>query len=253
MFKFYIGLLSTLSLFATDYTALSPKELLLVKHVEESLQKGERYESKLNDRVLAIEGFSAKKIKHLLNNLCTLQDATYLEIGCWNGSTLCAAVTGNESILKQVIAIDNWSEFGGPKKKFFRNTSKFIRRANLQMVEQDCFTVNLHQVFSSPVNIYFYDGAHDYASQKNAFTYFHPIFDDVFIALVDDWRWADTRNGTLDALAELNYEILYRADLYSSTDSDLEAWDNKECWNRSEYWNREEYWNGLTLLVLRKP
>ncbi len=51
-----------------------------------------------------------------------MEDCRYLEIGVWKGSSLCAAMWKNEITC---LAIDNWSEFGGPKSRFLYNFNKF--------------------------------------------------------------------------------------------------------------------------------
>ena len=50
--------------------------------------------------------------------LSGLQDARYLEIGAWAGSTFCSAIYGHAV---RAVAIDDWSEFGGLRETFFAN------------------------------------------------------------------------------------------------------------------------------------
>jgi hypothetical protein len=93
------------------------------------------------------------------------------------------------------------------------------------------------QSFFHPINIYFYDGRHGEADQKAAFTYFDPIFDDVFIAVVDDWNWSTVRAGTWAAMRELGYNILFYRELFTSDPKfhDITTW-----------------WNGLFVAVIEK-
>lgn len=217
-------------------TNLSKKETALIHHVKSAIAQAEAGNTDLDSEVLNIQGYSGKKVKYLLNHLCKWNNAVFLEIGCLRGSTLCAAVRGNELPLKHVFAVDNWSEFGGPRDQFFQNIIKFIPKARLTVIEKDCFALPLSEVFKYPVDIYFYDGDHSYNSQRMAFTYFEPIFNDVFVAIVDDWRWDDTFNGTLHGIEEAGYQVLFREDLYRQSVS-----------------NNEGYWNGLCVMVLKKP
>jgi hypothetical protein len=56
-----------------------------------------------------LRDFPAAKQNIFYNNLLKLNDARYLEIGTWKGSTVSAAMYGNKA---NIVCIDNWSEFG---------------------------------------------------------------------------------------------------------------------------------------------
>jgi hypothetical protein len=215
---------------------LSDRERRLISHVEMSLQRGEEQLSKLTKGPLKIRGMSSPKTRHFLNNLCSLPHANYLEIGCWKGSTWIAALFGNESTISSAVAIDDWSEFGGPQKIFLKNCSKFLSEFDYKVLSENCFTVDLHSVFSQPVQIYLYDGNHTAISQELAFVYYNDILDDTFIAVVDDWNWSDVQLGTRKAFDRLNYQILFERALPAGiSGSDTEQW-----------------WNGLYVAVIRK-
>ena len=206
-------------------------ESAVIAFVQDAVAKADRGESKLNAQALSIHGMSSPKVRHLLNNLCSGPSIHYLEIGSWKGSTLIAALYGNNA---HAVAIDNWSEFGGPRYEFFSNVRRFIPNAPLQIYEIDCFAIN-KQVFPSKINVYFYDGGHSQEDQEAAFTYFNDIFDDVFIAVVDDWNWPQVQQGTFSAFKKLNYNILFAKELKSRGNGDTSSW-----------------WNGIYIAVIRK-
>jgi len=206
----------------------------LIQHVCNSIEYARQEVSKLTQPLLEIHGMSSRKVRHLLNNLCTLKDGTYLEIGCFKGSTLLSAIYQNQGTLKDVVAIDNWLEFGGPKAAFMHNVTQYATQP-IRFYEADCFSVNL-KTFYHPINLYFYDGRHREVDQKAAFTYFDPIFDDIFIAVVDDWNWQQVRDGTWAAMQELGYNILYQQELFTP--------DLKQ--------NSESWWNGVFIAVIEK-
>jgi hypothetical protein len=194
----------------------------LVTHVVQCVEKAERRISKLDRKQLQIDGLSGLKEKFLLNNLCSLPDASYLEIGLWKGGTLIASTYKNEDNLRQIIAIDNWSELGGPREEFYKNLYRHMQRCFpvLKIIENDCFTIDKQEVFSLPVNIFFYDGNHTAESQANAFLFFDSIFSDTFIAVVDDWNWDSVREGTLLAFEKLGYNILYQREIFTTDPND---------------------------------
>ena len=238
-----IQILCTLSLYAsyeqqhsyqTSYITLTNKEEFLIDHIQKSIANAEQGISSLSKEVLAIQGMSSPKVRHLLNNLCSLPKTNYLEIGCWQGSTWVAALYNNASTISSAIAIDNWSEFRSPKLRFRNNCNYFLKGNTYQFIEEDCFKVNLNH-FSSPVNIYFYDGFHDTVSQEKAFTYFNDILDDTFIAVVDDWNFPEVPVGTFAAFEQLGYTIVFQKILPARWNGDTENW-----------------WNGIFIAVIRK-
>src|SRR5262245_31865440 len=68
----------------------------LSRNIKEAFAKALNNESEIDPGVLAMVGMSGRKYRHLINNLIRgLADASYLEVGCWTGSTLCSAVSRN--------------------------------------------------------------------------------------------------------------------------------------------------------------
>lgn len=207
----------------------------LVNHVKKCIADADNKRSKLTNEILQIKGMSSAKVRHLLNNLCSLPETCYLEIGVWQGSTFVSALYQNEQTIKSATAIDNWSEYKTAKSMFFKNTAQFLTPNAFTFLEQDSFTVDLTKC-EYPINIYFYDGNHSVESQRKAFTYFDPILADAFIAIVDDWVWNQVQEGTRQAFNELEYKILFEAELPTVGGSDTQNW-----------------WNGLYVAVIQKP
>ena len=91
--------------------------------VETSFQNAENNISKITNDIITMDGMSGTKTRHFYNNLLNTEDARYLEIGTWKGSSVCSAMCGNKA---KVVCIDNWSEFGGPKAEFLVNFEKLV-------------------------------------------------------------------------------------------------------------------------------
>ncbi len=215
---------------------LTQREAELIAHVKTSIENAKNGVSKLNDKVLQIDGFSSATIRHFLNNVCALRESVYFEIGCWKGSTLVAASYKNGDYLTQVVGMDDWSQFANPRDEFFKNVNEFIYDVPMSFYPVDCFTVEPKQTFERPVQIFLYDGVHTVPAQKEAFTHFNSIFDNVFIALIDDWNWETVREGTYAAFRELGYKVLYEQPFFTPVVNDESSW-----------------WNGFYIAVIRKP
>jgi hypothetical protein len=80
-------------------------------HVLNSLSLAYINRSKLTQEILALEGFSGTKTRHLYNSICSAPWAKYLEVGVWKGSTFVSALYNNTHC--NATAIDNWSAFSG--------------------------------------------------------------------------------------------------------------------------------------------
>lgn len=223
------------SFLQTPLSVNEAREIALIAHVKHSIENAKQGLSKLNPKILKIKGMSSCKVRHFLNNLCQLPGSRYMEIGVWKGSTWISALYGNSQSVVEAIAIENWSEFGGPKDTFLHNCRRFLPDVAYNYVCADSFTLNKEPLFSSPINIYFYDGEHTELSQELALTYYTEILDDLFILVVDDWNFEKVQKGTFNALSKLQYKVLFSEALPSSHINDKKNW-----------------WNGLFVAVIRK-
>jgi hypothetical protein len=212
----------------------------LINHVNQSVDNANNNISKLTNDILDMDGMSGNKTRHLYNNICSLDGANYLEIGTWKGSSFISASYGNNV---NSIVIDNWSEFNGPFDEFISNVNRFCPEVKYNFIEKDCFKVTDDEIKSiyDSIDIYLFDGAHDYESQRKAITYYKHLFSKYVIIIVDDFRsdtpaWANVRKGTYDGIEEAGLTIHH----------------NVEIITYQEVTGRSEYWNGFGLFVCEK-
>jgi hypothetical protein len=197
--------------------------------VETAFQNAENNISKITEDIINMDGMSGIKTRHFYNNLLNTENARYLEIGTWKGSSVCSAMCGNEA---RVVCIDNWSEFGGPKSEFLVNFEKFKGKNDATFIEDDCYKVDVSLL--PKFNIYMYDGNHTHESHYNALTHYYNCLDDVFIFIVDDWNWKYVRDGTIDSIKKLEFNILYEKSIRTTNDDthpesgspEQKAWHN---------------------------
>lgn len=210
----------------------------LKQHVETAFEKAERNESKVTNRILDMEGMSGKKTRHFYNNLLNKDDARYLEIGTWKGSSVCSAMYGNKG---KVVCIDNWSEFGGPKGEFLENFNAYKGENDATFIEEDCYKVDISQL--PKFNIYMYDGNHTKESHYNALVHYYSSLDDIFIFIVDDWNWIDVRDGTHDSFKQLNLSVLYEKEIRTTYDNTHAEWGSEI---------QKQWHNGIYVAILQK-
>jgi len=142
----------------TSLKPTSPKPTLsmLCQHVERSIELGDQMQSKLDRAAFQARGFTSPKVRHLLNNLGSLDSLDYLEVGVHRGATFVAANYKNR--LASATAVDNWSEFaddGKVKGEFLQHCSTLLAPGSWRFLEQDCFTVTREQI-RTPINFYLY-------------------------------------------------------------------------------------------------
>lgn len=161
---------------------------------------------RIDPAVLAMDGMSGRKYRLLINNLIeAIPDPRYLEIGTWAGSTLCSAINQNRV---HATAIDNWSEFGGPKAQFISNLERFkTPGADVTFIESDFRKIDYASL--GRFNVYMFDGPHTTADQYDGISLPLPALEDEFVLIVDDWNHGPAREGTLKALAALSLTVLH--------------------------------------------
>lgn len=192
--------------------------------IKEALEKTNRLFSKIEPNTMRqLMGLSSPKVRHLLNNLAA-QSKNYLEIGCYLGGTLRAALTGNDIY---AVAIDNFSMMPNKRQMFFDNTAML----KFDFFECDSFELPL-SVFKEPIELYFFDADHSFESTYKALEYYYPILADEFVYVCDDWNMKRIPNATFEAAKFLHLEIVENYDL--------------KCPQQGEWWN------GIGLLKFRK-
>jgi hypothetical protein len=206
--------------------------------IEASFQNAENNISKITNDIINMEGMSGIKTRHFYNNLLNTEDARYLEIGTWKGSSVCSAMCGNKA---KVICIDNWSEFGGPKSEFLVNFEKFKGENEATFIENDCFKVDVSTL--PKFNIYMYDGIHSKESHYKALLHYYNCLDNVFIFIVDDWNWKDVRDGTINSIQKLNLKVLYEKEIRTTNnDTHVEGGSPEQ----------KSWHNGIYVAILQK-
>lgn len=140
--------------------------------------------------------------------------------------------------MTEAVFIDNWSLFNGEKKIFLNVIEKYSpNNLKYTVIESDCWNIPKEQIINFPkFNIYLYDGGHTYTDHYNAIKCFYQFLDTNCILLIDDWNWNDVRNGTLDALKDLNIKIKYKHEILTEQPHYIKG--------------KTTYWNGIGIFII---
>ncbi|MEL6064173.1 MULTISPECIES: class I SAM-dependent methyltransferase [unclassified Methylobacterium] len=216
------------------------KSTLSATLVEFAFAKSMALQHRLPNFVLGMRGMSGRKYRSFINNLIALvPNARYFEVGSWAGSTACAAMYGNKA---KITCIDNWSQFGGPRNQFLENVERCSNEnIDFQLIESDFREVNYSQI--GKYNVYLFDGPHLREDQRDGIVLGMPALDREFILIVDDWNWAEIREGTFAGIQAGGLALNYCMEIKTTQNGS----------HASVPGERGEWHNGYFIGVLTKP
>jgi len=202
--------------------------------------------SPLPPAVLDIRGMSSPHIRLFLNRLLTElpPPLRYLEVGTYQGSTLVSSLHGNEGSVDVAVAIDNFAEFDSDNTNFATLQTNLKRHVNLpssslHFLKKDFLTVQGDLRTFPPFNVYFYDGPHSREDHYESVMRYVHFLDDSSVFVVDDYNQQRVRDGTQQALVELQE----RGDITLTAE-----WIVESRWNG----DLQGWWDGLAIFVIRK-
>lgn len=198
----------------SDYGSTpTPSEMtpeILIAHVEESLTKALAHQSWIDESVLRLKGFSTGVQRRLVSNLCHLPkfDPCYLEVGLFCGATFCAAL--NHSPYLTAVGVEDFSQdFGDPevRSQLLANLAIYSGQAkSATLVDADCFKWSKEEL-RQPVDVFYFDGEHSFASQASALPAFLDQLAPLFVFMVDDTNWTSVAEGTRQGFVTLKDRV----------------------------------------------
>jgi len=196
-------------------------------------------ESKIARGVLQLEGMSGRRYRHFANNLIRLlNDASYLEVGIWRGSTLCSEISGNSVC---ATAIDNWSQYGDVREHFYRNLTLFgSPSAVVDVIEEDFRLVDFSRLRCH--RVFLFDGPHSYVDQYDGLTLGCQAITQQAVLIIDDWNWEEVRAGTWHAIGDLSLAVLHAIEIRTTFDN-----SHPDIYGAASNWH-----NGCFIAVVEK-
>lgn len=223
---------------------LHPQVLRAQKAVEDALL----HQSNFVEEGYDVPGLSSNKVRHLLNNLCKSLDGesvVYADLGCYVGSTLWAAMMGNDV---KAYAIDNysqeniaparddipWEEIENPIEKFQEYAEKYIGTNAVLFKDKDLFELTkLDERY--PPEVIFYDADHDPQATYQNLSQFYQFATDPFTLVVDDCNFDGVMAAVDKLCKDRKFAVLYKKVLRSQEIEDELGW-----------------WNGVAVMVIGK-
>ena len=185
----------------------------------------------LKKALLEIESMSTYAMGHLVNQICKNLSSSqlYVNIGCWKGFSLIAGMIDTSC---EVIGVDDFSQFGGPREEFFNNFNKH-RKENIHEFYEDDYKVFFKnfEKKNKKIDFYFYDGEHSYENQYENLEIANEFLSDGAIIMIDDINFTEVENGSKDFVKKYSskYEIVKEIKTY-----------NNHC--------HPSFWNGVMII-----
>ena len=184
---------------------------------------------------LEIPGLTCKRVQNLLMGLGGKVN-TYLEVGSAMGAT--AAAVGVNDI--DIHCVDNWSGEIQPQRNNFSLPNNTLDEFNnntghikqLTVHNSDMLTVDLTTL--PKIDMFFYDGPHDFENTKKAVEYYSSVFSDTALLIFDDANWTEVVKGAEAGVESSGLDIVYNRLLLNEV-------ENPNMW-----------WNGLYIMVVKK-
>jgi hypothetical protein len=149
----------------------------------------------------AIPGLAAENNLALVNLAARFLDdgESYVEVGTLRGTSLVAAMRGNEG--KDFVAIDSWKMSGGGRATLEANLARF-GLPTPTLIEGDAFALlPAGALEGRHVGVYYWDAAHGYDEQLTGLRLVEPYLAERAVLIVDDTDWDRVRRATADYLA----------------------------------------------------
>ena len=185
-----------------------------------------------------IPGLTSNRIQKFLNKICS-NKKSYLEIGSFLGATGVSALDGNKL---NAYFVDKWKEdiqsANGEielpktnKQTFIENIKKYKGENTISIFDCDLFEVDISLIKN--IDVFFYDGPHDFYNTSKAVQYYSKTFSKDCILIFDDANFDGVVHGAKDGIQKSNLNIKYERILLTETPED-----------------KNDLWNGLFIVLI---
>ena len=154
--------------------------------------RGQRFDRVLED----VPGLARENNLALLNLAASMVEPgeSYLEIGTHHGTSLIAAMVGNERA--EFVAVDNFSFSTGSRQRLDENLAKFGME-HVTVIEGDAFElIPSGALGDRRVSVYYYDNGHEYEQQLDSLRMIEPWLAERALLIVDDTDWDRVERAT---------------------------------------------------------
>lgn len=184
-------------------------EHIVVEHVKQSIHNGKAGISKLSSQMVLDQSMSPYALYHIINNICSLPYASYLEVGVAHGSLITSALLCNMQSMSAAYGVENWAARGGSSSRCVRKLTKSLLVDAVSLYDCPTTAIDIQKTFKIPINVYCYNADHESDSSYRACTHFNDVLADVCIIIVTNWNDPLVQTKAMQAYQTLEYQILF--------------------------------------------
>jgi hypothetical protein len=209
------------------------------QNIKQAFYDAEQDKSNLREFERDLYGFSGAKIRHTINNICSIKEKmSYLELGVYRGSTLIAANFRTNVV--QSYGIDDFTidhKEATPYKPegwsnprivaedlLERYKKEFSTQTQVKLINSEARKTELSQL--RKVDIIHYDLEEHHAGVESTLRYFLPKFDKHVILLISNWNSAGVRTSYKNFAKTPGLKVELVEEKLSSSTGNTETWYN---------------------------
>jgi predicted O-methyltransferase YrrM len=150
----------------------------------------------------AVPGLARENNLALLNLAASQLESgeSYVEVGSYRGTSLIAALLGNDG--RDVVGIDDFSLGEGSRERLEANLERFGLGGRATILEGDAFDLlRAGALGDRRAGVYYYDGGHSYEQQLDGLRLAESYLASPALVIVDDTDWERVAAATRDYLA----------------------------------------------------
>ena len=125
------------------------------EHIIKSLADSNKLSSNINAFCLQLEGMTGDKTRHFYNNICSMDNCRYLEVGTWKGSSICSALCNNNI---NAVAIDNFQMSTQTSSELLNictsNINEVKGNNSIKFFNENCWNLDISKIEDYKFNIY---------------------------------------------------------------------------------------------------
>ena len=217
------------------------QELIDLKNfIDRAVHDAERLTSNIAvERLIKMRGFNSERVRHLLNNLCKLQDTVYLDIGSYRGVSVSSALWGNKATgyavdtfaYDYLAAKPNSTDHIAGTLRALKEFIQVFRCADqVTVICEDICKLDIKQ-FDMPINVCYYDAGIQEGQSYKAFNNIIPALSRYAIVVSSTLQNPEVNEGIEKAFAKNNITVAYNKTIRSRSLTDIKTW-----WNGVNIW-----------------